>query len=82
VRMILSSFSVLIPISRRTFEAGVEHYNRYQHLFSSDQIPFVRASGNDRVVKSAAIWSDGGPLVAIASYIYISLTSARYRICE
>ncbi|KAL4081289.1 histidine phosphatase superfamily, partial [Scleroderma yunnanense] len=49
---------------RQTFESGVEHFNRYQHLFSSDQIPFVRASGSDRVIKSAMIWSDG---IAFAS---------------
>ena len=69
MRMSLSLSVILILISRRVFKAGVEYYNRYQHLFSSDQIPFVRASGSDRVVTSAAIWSDGWRFVAIAGYI-------------
>lgn len=44
---------------QQTFESGIEHYTRYRHLFSSGHLPFVRASGSRRVIKSAAIWADG-----------------------
>ncbi|KAI6032303.1 phytase [Pisolithus microcarpus] len=43
---------------QQTFESGIEHYARYRHLISSDRLPFVRASGSDRVIKSAEIWAD------------------------
>ncbi|KAI5983106.1 phytase [Pisolithus albus] len=49
---------------QQTFESGIEHYARYRHLFSSDRLPFVRASGSDRVIKSAEIWADA---IAFAS---------------
>lgn len=45
--------------TQQMFESGIEHYTRYRHLFSSEHLPFVRASDSDRVVKSAVVWADG-----------------------
>ncbi|KAK0443979.1 histidine phosphatase superfamily [Desarmillaria tabescens] len=34
-------------------------FQRYSYLIDQDQIPFVRASGSDRVIKSATNWTAG-----------------------
>ncbi|KIK66706.1 hypothetical protein GYMLUDRAFT_238943 [Collybiopsis luxurians FD-317 M1] len=39
--------------------SGAEMYHRYESLVSEDNIPFVRASSSDRVVKSATNWTYG-----------------------
>ncbi|KAJ3993756.1 phytase [Lentinula boryana] len=39
--------------------AGAETYHRYNGLVSSDNIPFVRASGSERVIMSATNWTYG-----------------------
>ncbi|KAF8629279.1 hypothetical protein AX15_003537 [Amanita polypyramis BW_CC] len=38
---------------------GKETFNRYQHLVSKDNIPFVRAASKQRVVDSATNWTVG-----------------------
>ncbi|TPX18916.1 uncharacterized protein E0L32_011394 [Thyridium curvatum] len=38
--------------------AGIRFYDRYQHL-AKDTTPFIRASGQDRVVESAQNWTQG-----------------------
>ncbi|KIJ69719.1 hypothetical protein HYDPIDRAFT_35196 [Hydnomerulius pinastri MD-312] len=50
----------LIPFGeKQSFDSGSEHYRRYKHLIHSDRLPFVRASGSDRVVNSAVNWTAG-----------------------
>jgi hypothetical protein len=50
----------LIPLgAKEAFVSGSEHYLRYKHLITSDQLPFVRASGGERVIDSAANWTAG-----------------------
>ncbi|KIK65846.1 hypothetical protein GYMLUDRAFT_158434 [Collybiopsis luxurians FD-317 M1] len=39
--------------------SGAEIYHRYKNLVIEDNIPFVRASSSDRVVKSAESWTYG-----------------------
>ncbi|OTB19952.1 hypothetical protein K445DRAFT_18494 [Daldinia sp. EC12] len=39
-------------------DSGVKFYERYQHLASSSS-PFVRASGQERVIESAQNWTQG-----------------------
>ncbi|KAJ3927688.1 MAG: acid phosphatase [Lentinula lateritia] len=43
----------------QSLAAGAETYNRYKELVSVDNLPFVRASSSDRVVKSALNWTYG-----------------------
>ncbi|KAH7887296.1 histidine phosphatase superfamily [Phlebopus sp. FC_14] len=43
----------------QSFDAGQVHYARYSSLVSDDVLPFVRASGSDRVVDSATNWTAG-----------------------
>ncbi|KAF5357554.1 hypothetical protein D9757_012363 [Collybiopsis confluens] len=43
----------------QSLASGAEAYNRYGSLVSEDNIPFVRASSSDRVVKSATNWTYG-----------------------
>ena len=45
--------------SRRSFESGEAAYKRYGHLVSQQLLPFVRASGIDRIIKSAGNWTVG-----------------------
>jgi hypothetical protein len=52
----LSCYSRGVHRSRR---AGAEHFARYSHLVSSHDLPFVRASGSERVVLSATNWTEG-----------------------
>ncbi|KAI0650867.1 phytase [Trametes meyenii] len=40
-------------------EAGREAFERYSSLITADNIPFVRASGSDRVVATANNWTVG-----------------------
>ncbi|KAF9226940.1 phosphoglycerate mutase-like protein [Gyrodon lividus] len=52
--------AALIPLgAKEAFDSGSEHYVRYNHLIASDQLPFVRASGGERVIYSAANWTRG-----------------------
>ncbi|KAJ3711961.1 histidine phosphatase superfamily [Lentinula raphanica] len=39
--------------------AGAEAYQRYEDLVDLDTIPFVRASGSERVIESATNWTYG-----------------------
>ncbi|KAF8653453.1 hypothetical protein AX16_003928 [Volvariella volvacea WC 439] len=45
-------------------DSGIEHLRRYWNIISTDNIPFVRASGSERVILSATNWTLG---VALAS---------------
>ncbi|KAG2361626.1 histidine phosphatase superfamily [Suillus spraguei] len=50
----------LVPLgATQSFESGAEMYHRYGHLVDNHMLPFVRASGGDRVVKSAVNWTAG-----------------------
>ncbi|KAG2116782.1 acid phosphatase [Suillus clintonianus] len=50
----------LVPFgATQSFQSGAEIYHRYGHLVDHHTLPFVRASGGDRVVKSAANWTAG-----------------------
>ncbi|KAG6329439.1 hypothetical protein ID866_9649 [Astraeus odoratus] len=54
----LGTASLISIGKKQSFESGVEHFTRYRHLFSSSQLPFVRSSGSDRVIKTAKIWNE------------------------
>ena len=43
----------------RSYDAGQEVYTRYASLVDADRLPFVRASGSDRVIESASNWTAG-----------------------
>ncbi|EIW61545.1 phytase [Trametes versicolor FP-101664 SS1] len=45
-------------------EAGQEAFARYSSLVSADELPFVRASGSDRVVATANNWTAGFALAS------------------
>ncbi|KAF8870777.1 histidine phosphatase superfamily [Infundibulicybe gibba] len=51
----------LVPLgTRQSQESGSTQYERYSHLVSSDNLPFVRASSSERVVQSAIDWNTVG----------------------
>ncbi|KAK0207139.1 phytase [Desarmillaria ectypa] len=64
----------LVPFgAAQAYESGETFFQRYSYLVDQDQLPFVRASGSDRVIKSATNWTAG---FAAASYhIYNPLLS-------
>lgn len=43
----------------RSFEAGTVALERYKQIVTGDNIPFVRAAGQQRVVDSASNWTAG-----------------------
>uniref|UniRef100_A0A0W0GEB5 Phytase A n=1 Tax=Moniliophthora roreri TaxID=221103 RepID=A0A0W0GEB5_MONRR len=45
--------------AKQSFKAGQVAFQRYSHLISAENIPFVRASHSDRVIKSATNWTAG-----------------------
>lgn len=50
----------LVPFgATQSFQSGAEIYHRYGHLVDDHMLPFVRASGGDRVVNSAVNWTAG-----------------------
>ncbi|KAF8870778.1 histidine phosphatase superfamily [Infundibulicybe gibba] len=50
----------LVPLgTRQSQESGSTQYQRYSHLVSLDNLPFVRASSSERVVRSAMDWNTG-----------------------
>ncbi|KAH7909637.1 phytase [Hygrophoropsis aurantiaca] len=50
----------LVPFgAAQSFEAGWVHFKRYEHLIDEGNLPFVRASGADRVIMSALNWTAG-----------------------
>ncbi|KAG6877281.1 hypothetical protein C0993_008875 [Termitomyces sp. T159_Od127] len=54
------SSDLLVPFgAAQSWAAGREHFKRYESLVSHNQLPFVRASGSDRVVHSATNWTAG-----------------------
>lgn len=46
----------------RSFDAGQEAFVRYGSIINSTNEPFIRASGQERVINSARAWSAGRPL--------------------
>ncbi|KAG9310358.1 histidine phosphatase superfamily [Chiua virens] len=56
----LENNGYLVPFgAAQSFDAGQEHYVRYASLVSEEMLPFVRASGDERVVESALNWTAG-----------------------
>ncbi|EPQ56525.1 phytase [Gloeophyllum trabeum ATCC 11539] len=50
----------LVPLgAEQSFQSGVITFERYKDLVNKDDIPFVRASGQGRVVDSARNWTAG-----------------------
>ncbi|KAH9001092.1 phytase [Lactarius akahatsu] len=50
----------LLPLgARQSFDAGVAAFDRYAHIVSNDNLPFVRAASSTRVVDSATNWTAG-----------------------
>ncbi|KAI0256878.1 histidine phosphatase superfamily [Lactifluus subvellereus] len=50
----------LLPLgAKQSFEAGVVSFDRYTHIVTEDNPPFIRAASSPRVVDSAANWSAG-----------------------
>ncbi|KAF8873482.1 histidine phosphatase superfamily [Infundibulicybe gibba] len=50
----------LVPFGAlQSQESGNTQYQRYSHLVSSNNLPFVRASSSERVVLSATAWNTG-----------------------
>lgn len=55
----------LVPFgAAQSFDAGQEAFQRYSHLVSANQLPFVRASSSERVVVSAVNWTQGFSLAS------------------
>jgi hypothetical protein len=50
----------LVPFGAwQSYDAGQSTFVRYNKLFSKKGIPFVRASGSERVIQSATNWTAG-----------------------
>ncbi|KZT27915.1 acid phosphatase [Neolentinus lepideus HHB14362 ss-1] len=50
----------LIPLgAEQSFQSGIDIFDRYSRLVSKGNLPFVRASGQDRVVDTARNWTAG-----------------------
>ncbi|KAK0230132.1 phytase [Armillaria fumosa] len=50
----------LVPFgAAQAYESGETFFTRYSYLVDQEHIPFVRASGSDRVIKSATNWTAG-----------------------
>ncbi|KAH9050588.1 phytase [Lactarius hengduanensis] len=50
----------LLPLgAKQSFDAGVAAFDRYAHIVSNDNLPFVRAASSTRVVDSATNWTAG-----------------------
>ncbi|GBE80211.1 acid phosphatase [Sparassis latifolia] len=64
----------LVPFGAyQSFEAGGDTFQRYAHLVSEDNMPFVRASSEERVVMSATNWTAG--FAAASSHKYTPVLS-------
>ncbi|KXN84944.1 3-phytase A [Leucoagaricus sp. SymC.cos] len=51
---------VLVPLGAlQSYNAGKSVFSRYRRLVGPDNVPFVRASGSERVVDSATNWTSG-----------------------
>ncbi|KAI9572488.1 histidine phosphatase superfamily [Boletus coccyginus] len=64
----LGADELLLLGVRGAFDSGSEHYLRYKDLNGENQLPFVRASDSERVVYSAANWTQGSS--AASGHIY------------
>ncbi|KAF9038922.1 acid phosphatase [Hymenopellis radicata] len=50
----------LVPLGAlQSRQSGSVDVSRYSHLFSHDEVPFVRASGSTRVIQTALNWTVG-----------------------
>ncbi|KAL1717371.1 histidine phosphatase superfamily [Schizophyllum commune] len=54
--------------ARQSYEAGEEVYERYSDLVSNGSIPFVRASGSERVIDTATNWTAGFSAASNGAY--------------
>lgn len=59
VRFFASRHCLILHILPRSFDAGQEVFARYSKLVSSDNLPFIRSDGSDRVVDTATNWTAG-----------------------
>ncbi|RDB19862.1 3-phytase A [Hypsizygus marmoreus] len=59
----------LVPFgARESQQAGKLHFSRYSSLVNHRQLPFVRASGSERVILSATNWTAGFSIAS--SHVY------------
>jgi Histidine phosphatase superfamily (branch 2) len=65
-------------IETRAQQAGKVYYERYSDLVGVNNLPFVRASSSERVVRSATNWTAG--MLYVASMCHLNLTAALCRI--
>ncbi|KAH9833864.1 phytase [Rhodofomes roseus] len=64
----------LVPLgAQESYDAGQEVYTRYPSLVDADRLPFVRASGSERVEQSATNWTAG--FAAANSGVYVPVLS-------
>ncbi|KDQ61378.1 hypothetical protein JAAARDRAFT_171559 [Jaapia argillacea MUCL 33604] len=60
----------LVPLgAEQSFEAGMVAFSRYSSLVSGENLPFVRASGSERVVDSAMNWTAGFAVASRYKYL-------------
>lgn len=59
VRFVAGRHCLVLYILSRSFDAGQEVFARYSKLVSSDNLPFIRSDGSDRVVDTATNWTAG-----------------------
>ncbi|THH31094.1 hypothetical protein EUX98_g3091 [Antrodiella citrinella] len=59
----------LVPFgAAQSYDAGIEAFQRYTHLITEENIPFVRASGSERVIVSAMNWTQGFSAASFHKY--------------
>ncbi|KIY65057.1 acid phosphatase [Cylindrobasidium torrendii FP15055 ss-10] len=57
--------SHLLPFgAAQANDSGATSYERYAHLLNADSLPFVRASGSERVIDTAQNWTEGFSLAS------------------
>ncbi|KZT70267.1 phytase [Daedalea quercina L-15889] len=59
--------------ARESYGAGQEAYARYASIVDAEKMPFVRASGSERVVQSATNWTAG--FAAASNDVYTPVLS-------
>ncbi|KDQ63958.1 hypothetical protein JAAARDRAFT_27630 [Jaapia argillacea MUCL 33604] len=59
----------LVPYgASESYEAGRTTFRRYGHLVDEENLPFVRASGSERVILSATNWTKGFSFASQSAY--------------
>lgn len=56
--------TLLMPL-HRSKQRGEADFVRYENLFRAGEVPFVRASGSQRVIDSSANWTSGKTVVCL-----------------